>query len=175
VAEGNYLTALSTLGYHIKLESFASAAPPVYLLHTNTYCKINIMAIYYEVVVGTVTAIYVSFQLLLHFTQDKREPPSLDTAIPFLSPIIGMSRKKTKYYIELRYVKLSETVNVLIVELLLDNFLTALFQGQIPPTDIYTPLARIKDLCGELTFPHFCGTEAEHDSRVHANGSQRLY
>jgi hypothetical protein len=78
------------------------------------------MAIYYGAVAGVVAAIYVSFQLLLHFTQDKREPPPLATTIPFLSPIIGMSRKKTKYYIELRCVRFSEKRNVLVDEFLLE-------------------------------------------------------
>jgi hypothetical protein len=85
------------------------------------------MTVYYGAIAGTAIAIYVSFQLLLHFTQDKREPPSLATTIPFLSPIIGMSRKKTKYYIELRYVESRGIGIVLIVDVCLKNLLTAHF------------------------------------------------
>ncbi|PVI08705.1 cytochrome P450 [Periconia macrospinosa] len=53
-------------------------------------------------VVGAATVLYFSLQLLLHLTQDKREPTALATSIPFLSPIFGMSKKKSKFYIELR-------------------------------------------------------------------------
>lgn len=47
---------------------------------------------------------YLSLHLILQITQDKREPPAIATSIPFLSPILGMSRKKSKFYIELRQV-----------------------------------------------------------------------
>lgn len=60
------------------------------------------MAINYGVVVGAATAVYVSLRLLLHYTQDSREPRPLETLIPFVSPVIGMSRKKTGYYVMLR-------------------------------------------------------------------------
>lgn len=48
--------------------------------------------------------LYLSLHLVLNITQDKREPPAIATSIPFLSPILGMSRKKSKFYIELRQV-----------------------------------------------------------------------
>ena len=67
---------------------------------------IHTMAINYGVVAGAVTAVYVSLRLLLHYTQDPREPRSLETLIPFVSPVIGMSRKKTNYYVMLRYSSL---------------------------------------------------------------------
>jgi hypothetical protein len=46
-------------------------------------------------------ATYVFLRCLLALTQDAKEPPALETAIPFLSPVIGM-RKKAKFYIDLR-------------------------------------------------------------------------
>ncbi|KAF1962610.1 hypothetical protein CC80DRAFT_542916 [Byssothecium circinans] len=53
------------------------------------------MAINYSVVAGAVAAVYVSLRLLLYYTQDRREPQPLDTLIPFVGPVIGMSSKKT--------------------------------------------------------------------------------
>jgi hypothetical protein len=50
---------------------------------------------------------YIGLSLLLHLTQDPQEPPVVDTILPFLSPMLGMVRKKTKYYVELRYFSLS--------------------------------------------------------------------
>jgi hypothetical protein len=85
------------------------------------------MTVHYGALAGAVIAIYVAFQLLLHFTQDKREPPSLATTIPFLSPIIGMSRKKTKYYIELRYVESRGIGIVFMVNFCSNNLLRAHF------------------------------------------------
>lgn len=54
------------------------------------------------VLVG-VGAGYVFLRLLLHFTQDPREPPAVETAIPFISPIVGMLTKKVDFYTGLRY------------------------------------------------------------------------
>jgi hypothetical protein len=56
------------------------------------------------VIVAAATIFYLSLHLILQITQDKREPPAIATSIPFLSPILGMSRKKSKFYIELRQV-----------------------------------------------------------------------
>jgi hypothetical protein len=60
------------------------------------------MAVNYSIVAGAVTAVYMSLQLLLYYTQDRREPPPLATAIPFISPVIGMTRRKTNFYVMLR-------------------------------------------------------------------------
>jgi hypothetical protein len=60
------------------------------------------MAMYYGIVFGAVAAVYFSLQLLLRYTHDWREPRSIETLIPFVSPVIGMMRKKTKYYVMLR-------------------------------------------------------------------------
>ncbi|KAF2684607.1 cytochrome P450 [Lentithecium fluviatile CBS 122367] len=46
-------------------------------------------------------ATYVFLRFLLTSTHDANEPPALETAIPFLSPMIGM-RKKGKFYTDLR-------------------------------------------------------------------------
>lgn len=56
----------------------------------------------YSIAAGAAVAVYAFLQWLLKYTQDPREPPPLGTLIPFISPIIGMMRKKTKYYIQLR-------------------------------------------------------------------------
>ncbi|CAN8104370.1 unnamed protein product [Discula destructiva] len=45
---------------------------------------------------------YVFLRGLLQFTQDKKEPPAIETRIPFLTPIIGMFKEKSRYYVRLR-------------------------------------------------------------------------
>ncbi|KAF2868440.1 cytochrome P450 [Massariosphaeria phaeospora] len=60
------------------------------------------MAITYVIPVGVAILVYVSLHLLLLYTHNKREPPLLETSIPFVSPIIGLNRKKTNYYVMLR-------------------------------------------------------------------------
>lgn len=57
----------------------------------------------YSIVAGAAVTIYAFLQWLLKYTQDAREPPALATSLPFISPLIGMLRKKTKFYIQLRY------------------------------------------------------------------------
>jgi hypothetical protein len=53
----------------------------------------------------TITAvIYGALHVLLSATQDAKEPPIVPAAIPFVSSIIGLSKKKSRYYTELRYV-----------------------------------------------------------------------
>jgi len=42
--------------------------------------------------------------LLLNSTQDAREPPMTSNYFPFIGPMIQLSKKKTKYYVGLRYV-----------------------------------------------------------------------
>jgi hypothetical protein len=56
------------------------------------------------VVVAVATIFYLSLHLILQITQENREPPAIATSIPFLSPILGMSRKKSRFYVELRQV-----------------------------------------------------------------------
>lgn len=50
---------------------------------------------------GIVVATY-GLHAILHFTQDGREPPTIDYSIPFLGPIVGMITKKSQLYTELR-------------------------------------------------------------------------
>jgi hypothetical protein len=59
------------------------------------------MVLNYVYVAGAVLA-YLSLQLLLHYTHDDREPKPVSTTLPFISPILGMVRKKLDYYVELR-------------------------------------------------------------------------
>ena len=48
--------------------------------------------------------IYGFLHLLLYYTQDAREPPPVSTSLPFIGTLISLTRKKSKYYVELRYV-----------------------------------------------------------------------
>lgn len=57
-----------------------------------------------SLVAGGIICTYVFLRVLLHFTQDAREPPAIESGIPFISPIIGMIRQKSGYYIRLRSV-----------------------------------------------------------------------
>ncbi|ROW08456.1 hypothetical protein VMCG_03180 [Cytospora schulzeri] len=41
---------------------------------------------------------YMFLRALMHFTQDANEPLAIDTSIPFISPIISMWRKGSKYW-----------------------------------------------------------------------------
>ena len=59
------------------------------------------MGLSYGYMAGPVV-VYLLLQLLLHYTHDRREPRPVATTLPFISPIIGMVRKKLNYYIELR-------------------------------------------------------------------------
>jgi hypothetical protein len=47
--------------------------------------------------------VYLVLRALLHVLHDEREPPAVETAIPFITPLIGMMREKNKYHIRLRY------------------------------------------------------------------------
>ncbi|KAI0204654.1 cytochrome P450 [Astrocystis sublimbata] len=51
---------------------------------------------------GAIVATYVFLQMLLRLTQDSREPPAMGIAIPFLSPILGMMKRNSRYYNYLR-------------------------------------------------------------------------
>lgn len=61
------------------------------------------MAINYTYILGAIAGTYGFLRLLLSWTQDRREPKALATWIPFISPMIGMSRHKTNFYVMLRY------------------------------------------------------------------------
>jgi hypothetical protein len=55
--------------------------------------------------VGGLAATYVFFWALLQFTQDANEPPLVLTAVPFLSPIVGIVRRSMDFYVYMRYVQ----------------------------------------------------------------------
>ncbi|KAF2198497.1 cytochrome P450 [Delitschia confertaspora ATCC 74209] len=52
-------------------------------------------------VISGFMVLYGFFQLLLRYTQDPREPLPVATSVPFLGPIIGLTRKRHRYYVEL--------------------------------------------------------------------------
>ncbi|KAF7950961.1 uncharacterized protein EAE97_002513 [Botrytis byssoidea] len=54
------------------------------------------------IVATGVIAVYGFLHALLHYTQDESEPPLISTSLPFIGTMIQLSRKKTKFYIELR-------------------------------------------------------------------------
>ncbi|KAJ8069257.1 hypothetical protein OCU04_002921 [Sclerotinia nivalis] len=56
----------------------------------------------FALVATAVITIYGSLYVLLHYTQDANEPPPISTSLPFIGTVIQLSRKKTKFYIELR-------------------------------------------------------------------------
>lgn len=60
------------------------------------------MSTHFVVVAGAAATVYMFLRVILHYIQDPREPRPLETLIPFVSPMIGMSRKKTNYYVMLR-------------------------------------------------------------------------
>ncbi|GAB1317669.1 hypothetical protein MFIFM68171_07879 [Madurella fahalii] len=55
-----------------------------------------------SLVFGGLTATYLFLRLLLSLTQDAREPPAILTDIPFIQPLIGMIREKSRFHIRLR-------------------------------------------------------------------------
>jgi hypothetical protein len=46
--------------------------------------------------------VYVTFQLLLHLTQSKREPRLLEATIPFFDAAIGILKHRANYLASLR-------------------------------------------------------------------------
>lgn len=47
--------------------------------------------------------VVVSFlHILVHYSQNANEPPLVPYALPFIGPMIGLTNKKTKHYVELR-------------------------------------------------------------------------
>lgn len=56
------------------------------------------------VILGSVAATYVFFAALLHLTQDSKEPPAIETSIPFLGPLYGFILGMQKFTVNLRLV-----------------------------------------------------------------------
>lgn len=48
-----------------------------------------------------VAALYVVLHIHLRVTQDPREPPAIETGIPYITPILGMM--DNKYFLKLKY------------------------------------------------------------------------
>lgn len=57
---------------------------------------------YLGVVAACLAGIYAFFWALLHLTQDAKEPPSIEGWIPFLSPVLQMTRQRNNIYRHLR-------------------------------------------------------------------------
>jgi hypothetical protein len=55
-------------------------------------------------VLGSVAATYVFLSALLRLTQDSKEPPAIETSIPFLSPLHGVILGMQKFTVKLRSV-----------------------------------------------------------------------
>lgn len=53
---------------------------------------------------GSLAAAYVFLSALLHFTQDAKEPPAVETTIPFVSPLLGLIPGKQKFFVKQRLV-----------------------------------------------------------------------
>lgn len=55
-------------------------------------------------VLGFVAATYVFLSACLRLTQDPKEPPAIETSIPFLSPLYGVILGMQKFTVKLRSV-----------------------------------------------------------------------
>ncbi|KAH8883487.1 cytochrome P450 [Thozetella sp. PMI_491] len=60
------------------------------------------MAPVVAIVFGGFAAAYLSLRLLLYWTQDPREPPAILTEVPFIGPLVGIIREKSRFHIRLR-------------------------------------------------------------------------
>lgn len=67
------------------------------------------------IAVGGFIAIYVVLRLILHLTQDAREPPAILTSVPFFGPLVGTFREKSNFHLRLRYVFLDGSYAVITV------------------------------------------------------------
>lgn len=56
------------------------------------------MASFSGAILTGLVATYLFLCTLLRWTQDPREPPPVDTALPFVSPLISMGRKGSQYW-----------------------------------------------------------------------------
>ncbi|KAK4212719.1 cholesterol 7-alpha-monooxygenase [Rhypophila decipiens] len=60
------------------------------------------MAGFLSVAFGVLVATYIFLRVLLHLTQDSKEPPAILTAIPFFGPIKGIVWEKSGFFVRLR-------------------------------------------------------------------------
>ncbi|KAI0191057.1 cytochrome P450 [Astrocystis sublimbata] len=49
-------------------------------------------------IIGLLTSTYIFLWALVFFTQDSKEPPLVPTLLPFIGPMIGMKRRKGRFY-----------------------------------------------------------------------------
>jgi hypothetical protein len=56
------------------------------------------MASVFAAILGGFVSTYLFLRLLLHYTQDTKEPPAIATSVPFIGPILGMMTKRTHFY-----------------------------------------------------------------------------
>lgn len=53
---------------------------------------------------GAIAALaYLFLRLLITWTQDVREPPAIETGLPFIGSLIDMIREKSRLHVRLRY------------------------------------------------------------------------
>ncbi len=55
-----------------------------------------------SLVFGGLAATYIFLRCLLTLTQDAKEPPAILTSVPFVQPLVGMIREKSRFYTRLR-------------------------------------------------------------------------
>lgn len=87
-----------------------------------------------------IVAIYGGLQFLLHFTQDAKELAPVCTAVPFFSAIMGLMRKKSKFYVELRYAQRRNRSTSLPLEMTLlnrDKYNLPIYTIRLPGTKLY--------------------------------------
>ncbi|EAQ82875.1 hypothetical protein CHGG_11051 [Chaetomium globosum CBS 148.51] len=60
------------------------------------------MAPVVSIALAGLAATYVFLRVLLNLTQDAKEPPAILTGIPFVEPLIGMIREKSRFHTRLR-------------------------------------------------------------------------
>jgi hypothetical protein len=54
-------------------------------------------------VLGGIAATYVFIRALLHLTQDAKEPPTVETTLPFIGPFLRMAVEQLSFYVNTRY------------------------------------------------------------------------
>jgi hypothetical protein len=64
------------------------------------------MAFGFTYTLAMATILYAALHSFLRIWQDAREPPVVLSGTPFISPIIGMVRKKATFFVYLRYAQL---------------------------------------------------------------------
>jgi hypothetical protein len=63
----------------------------------------NTMTPTISAVAAGIAAVYLSLRFVLYITQYSKEPPTVLTGIPFVSPLLGMIREKSDFYLRIRF------------------------------------------------------------------------